>query len=658
MEAVETKAIQTYQTNMSYFSEHQPELYKKLSLLETAIERGLYTPKYDLEYKNGYFDVYVRETDSFLYGRDTNTFAEETAKTASLKKNYQAYETVPSYSNYKGDRLKHVYPLMQYVNANAGLDTHMKKVHKYIFIGSGLGLHLSTIDRSFRPEECLLIEDDLELFKLSLFVTDYTAISKHTFVHYAVSQTTDEFAQTVTKFLNRMFFYNRFIKFFYHPGHSTVKMKFIQQMVATQSFIVFSYDLLLNKFLYPLEYINHGYRILDISRPLNSPILEEKPVLLLAAGPSLQKNIEWLKNNHGRFILVAASATLKKLYAEGIAPDIVTHIDGFDVSMAHYEGIPVETFLKNTLYLFGPFVPTQLREMLPKEKMFFFESGTFYFENFGSLATPCVGSTTLGLMLILGVRRLYLLGLDLAFDQETGSTHIDSHLQVTRFTDKDMEVQERTSLKTTVPIEGNFRDHVFTSSVLNKSVQIIYSLIPSWKNAEQTVYNLNDGAKLRDAVPTRVEEIDVGSLEVLEKTELSSALQSLFESRSALSLSRGDTDSMRRRLEHIRTIHRHVRAFKSAPHTTVESFGSALKTLASQLIMTKGREADNASLVYLYYLQYTLPLIFDLFNTRELSNPKKHIKKVSQLFGQGIEAITEQYETTLQNFLEEKTKEQ
>lgn len=655
MQAIENQAIQTYSSNMEYFSKHQPELFKKLTLLEAAIEHGKYHPKYDLEYKNNYFDVYIKENSSYLYDSDSTKFAADIARNANLKKESHTFETVPSFGNYQGARLQHLVPIMQYVDAHATLQMHMKKMHKCIFIGVGLGLHLATVHKSFHPKECLIIEDDLELFKLSLFTTDYSALSKNTQLYFSVSETTDQFTATITQFLHTSFVYNRFIKFFDHPGHSTVKIKFIQHAIASQSFMVFSYDLLLDKFLYPLQYINQGYRILNISKPFEKSLLQEKPVLLLAAGPSLQKNIEWVKQNQHKFIVVALSATLKKLYAERIVPDIVTHIDGFDTSMIHYDGVPVETFLKETLFLFGPFVPAALRTMFPKERMFFFESETNYFENFGSIATPCVGSTTLGLMLMLGVERLYLLGLDLAFDQESGKTHMDSHAYNSDFAIDQTGLNNQTGIRTTtVPVEGNFRDHVFTSSLFNASIQSIYRQIPVWKNTRQSIFNLNDGAKLREALAANIKDVDTQHIEAVDKSVLHSNLREVFEHHSVLHLSESDRVSMQKRLDHIRRMHRHIANFQKVPQSTVESFEGGLKTLSSQLIITRGREADNASLVYLYYLQYSLPLIFDLFNTRELTNPKKHLKKISKLFSDGVSAITEQYETALEKFLEEK----
>lgn len=656
MQAIENQAIQTYSDNMTYFSKHHPELFKKLNLLEAAIEQTRYLPKYELEYKNNYFDVYIKESDSFLYGSDSTQFAAKMASDADFKKDSHAFETVPSYSNYNGPLLQQVVPIMRYVNENASRQAHMKKMHKCIFVGVGLGLHLSTVHKSFRPEACLIIEDDLELFKLSLFTTDYSALAKHTKLYFSVSETTDQFTVTINSFLNILFFHNRFIKFFYHPGHSPVKMKFIQHTIATQSFIVFPYDLIEDKFLTPLQYINRGYRVLNISKNLEEPVLHEKPVLLLAAGPSLQKNLEWVKQHQHKFIIVAVSATLKKLYAEGIVPDIVTHIDGFDASMAHYDDVPVETFLKDTIFLLGPFVTAELRERLPKEHIFFFESGTSYFENFGSLVTPCVGSTTMGLMLMLGVHRLYLLGLDLAFDQESGKTHIDGHVNVSEFSQDLTSLNDHMSLNTTtVPVQGNFRDHVFTSSILNISVQSIYRQMPAWKNPRQLVFNLNDGARLREAQPVHAEEVETQSMNSLEKNKLQTELLDLFKHHSAFRLSETDMLSMQKRLDHIRQMQRHIIAFQNASHPSMESFSSNLRTLASQLIMTKGRETDNASYVYLSYLQYTLPLIFDLFNTKEVLNPKKHIKKISKLFGTGVSEITQKYKIALEKFLDEST---
>lgn len=69
--------------------------------------------------------------------------------------------------------------------------------------------------------------------------------------------------------------------------------------------------------------------------------LQGKPVIIISPGPSLQKNIEFLRQLKGRAILLAAAQTGPALVKAGIVPDIVLVIDPQDY--AHYiDGMPCD----------------------------------------------------------------------------------------------------------------------------------------------------------------------------------------------------------------------------------------------------------------------------------------------------------------------------
>ena len=184
----------------------------------------------------------------------------------------------------------------------------------------------------------------------------------------------------------------------------------------------------MEKYLRPLEYINDGYRILNISSPIKNDLFSKKPVILVTAGPSLKKNMECLEKNHKKFIVVAVSATLKTLKTHNITPDIVTHIDGFEASLKHFEGFNVKEFLKNSTIILGPFAHSLVKYFFDKSQVYYYEEDSAYVDGFGSLSAPCVGSFSLLMSLILDVSELYLLGLDFAVDQKTGATHSSEHV--------------------------------------------------------------------------------------------------------------------------------------------------------------------------------------------------------------------------------------
>ena len=54
---------------------------------------------------------------------------------------------------------------------------------------------------------------------------------------------------------------------------------------------------------------------------------EEYPAFIVSAGPSLDKNIDELKNIKGRGVIMAVDTAIKPLLKKGIVPDIVASVD-------------------------------------------------------------------------------------------------------------------------------------------------------------------------------------------------------------------------------------------------------------------------------------------------------------------------------------------
>lgn len=664
MHTIEQEAIKRYNKNLSYLSGNHQELFKQISIFNTALEQNLYKPKYELEYKDGYFDVFEHASGSFLYNENSQEHAKAVAKSVNTQKNNHLFDGLLIYYAYKrvvdiagNDILKELIPIMHYANTRINPTMHMKKIEKFIFIGVGLGIHLLEVDKKIRSEEYLLIEDDLELFRLSLFTTDYEQLGKNSVLHFSIAQKANEFALVVNNFLRGTFMSNRFLKYYHLQSHDIEKIKLIQNALSIQSFMIFTYDFTLDKLLRPLEYINRGFRVLNLTQKQNNSPFFEKPVLLLAAGPSLQKNIAWVKSNQDKFIIVAVSATLKKLYAENITPDIVTHIDGFEMSMLHFDGIPVESYLKDTLFILGPYAPKSLREMINKDKIFYFEDETRYFENFGSLSAPCVGTTTLALMLIFGTVELYLLGLDLALDQKTGKTHGDDHFYVQKIDIDKISLNETMHMeKNTFLVQGNFQKSVYTNSLLDISIQGVYGFMPVIKEDYQNIYNLNDGALLRETIPTPIQNINTTAMSSIDKSALHAAIYSLLSQQSAIELSPEDILSMHRRLEHIQWAKNQLKKHRKIRYKDIDGYCYHLLGLVSDLIKPKTRESVNISNVLYSYFQYSIPIIFDLLNTSELVNPLKHIKELDAILLSQLLKIIKRYEDGLQSFFNSTTR--
>jgi hypothetical protein len=66
------------------------------------------------------------------------------------------------------------------------------------------------------------------------------------------------------------------------------------------------------------------------------------PAVCVAAGPSLVKNVDLLRdaNTRSKVVVIAAQTALKPLLARGIRPDFVTALDYSHISSRFYEGLP------------------------------------------------------------------------------------------------------------------------------------------------------------------------------------------------------------------------------------------------------------------------------------------------------------------------------
>ena len=139
--------LETYSENMQWFKENNQELYHKLNILEIAITSNKYAQKYELEVKEGYFDIYSKEDSEYIYKENSYLYAEKELKNMTFD-NY-SYNFNPYY-HYKFDNdqtVKHIIKqkpdidflsgtadILHYINKNIKSNKRkVNKINKYIF---------------------------------------------------------------------------------------------------------------------------------------------------------------------------------------------------------------------------------------------------------------------------------------------------------------------------------------------------------------------------------------------------------------------------------------------------------------------------------------------------------------------------------------------
>ena len=649
--------LNNFNANIAYIERFHPKLFEKLSALDTAVANGHYQERYELVYEGEGFDVLERATGTYLYNKKINSHAKLSAQTLDRKLDNNTFECFfpQHFTQEMLDELQKIQeqdtlkahksftaPII-FKTQNHTTDT-LKKVEKFIFFGVGLGEHLFEIDSTIKAENYLIVEDDLELFRLSLFVQDYSALAKRATLFFAVFEDDNEFSHTVNDFLQKQFYQNHYIKYFQLLSHSEEKANRFYLSLINQGDLQFYFNDYMLISTRPLEFFASHYKVLQRSLSLQNSPLFEKPFLLCASGPSLQHNIEWLQNNAKNFIIVAVSSALQYLEKFDIKPQIVVHLDPFDASWKSFERLSSLSFIDDALIFAAASSPKIILEKLPKEHIYLFEASTTYQRDSLQLSAPCVGSLAYQLLLVLKAQHIYLLGLDFAVDQETLKDHAGEH-QDTRELQRDntLETQDVLDAKEgLIEIDGNMRDKVLSTPSFFASVDTINRYFHQLTHSFQKIYNLSDGAKLSAAKPQKTQNIS--HLSPISSHEISE-LHTFVEEHTQTKLTRDDINKLLAKHKHAQKLLKRLRNFQ--PKKELHKYAADITTLLLPSDEITKYELSRVIESYLYYI-----LHFIHFRLTQTDATHNDAQKLHTLLSKQLTILITYYIDTIEKIRE------
>jgi hypothetical protein len=647
MDNINEMIVQNFNENIEYLQQDHPELFQKLSAFDTAVANGHYKEKYELVYENGNFDVLETASQTYLYNKNTSLHTQQSLQNtnnqldnnlfecftrASYSKeeiqNYKSNETLDSHQNFTAE-------LVAFSNTMTYNETGCS-IEKYIFFGTGTGVHIAPIIQKLSPSYILIIEDDLELFRLSLFCTNYAQLAKERELLFSVFEDADEFNATTEIFLNTKYYLNHYIKYFELLSHSREKNNLFYLALTNQPHLRFLFNDLLLTYTRPLEYMVQQYAIVQNSLKLSTyPTL---PFLLLASGPSLEKHIKWVQKNQENYTIVAVSSALKFLLDNNVKIDIVTHLDPFEASKHSFDRLPSLTPLENTLKLFSVNTPPSIMKLFHKNDIFLFETGTSYGENSLKISSPCIGSWSLLMLLAIEAKEIYLLGLDLALDSQTGKNHMSEHQTqyALDLTGNDMQDGTLKYKDSAMKIAGNLQTEVYTTPHFYASVAIINKYFPQVKKSFQKVYNLSDGAYFNIAEPVVTSDLE-------HKTNAATAcdLKKILTQYSTHSFSNA---VVQKKLLHAKKLHTEIASFHYEQSLSAEEYISNIIQIIASEKMTRYFELSRA---LEDCLKFTAHYIFYALSH---SKTKAMNPALDTIFRSNILKLIDYYSNTLEKF--------
>lgn len=182
---------------------------------------------------------------------------------------------------------------------------------------------------------------------------------------------------------------------------------------------------LADNILYNMPYIIRGSSVYDLKETFRAMDLGDTPVIIISAGPSLDKNIKELKKAEGKAFIIAVDSALKAMVREGIHFNMAVSVDprkNPDVFM--------DERVNQFPYVLASYSIPMIAEK--NKNHLFFEDG-YGFETFKKLfyrdtrkrldalkTGGSVATEALSLAIDLGFRNIVFVGQDFAFTEGKG----------------------------------------------------------------------------------------------------------------------------------------------------------------------------------------------------------------------------------------------
>lgn len=371
-----------------------------------------------------------------------------------------------------------------------------------LFLGIFSGLHIAHF--LARSEICnaVFIEPDIERFLLSTYFLDYEAIQNR------LGRLVLHVGEEVPKTLPNMLIAD-------YPATSSAWVRVLQgypsedfdrtlddfkmrwrQLVE----IMVPFDREVRNLTYAARNI-HDKRLIWAKRP---ELSAASRIAVVASGPSLENDIEWLKANRERLVIMAAHSAVRVLMRNDIRPDFQCNLETELTEelldkLSMEKDIPLLNYYKADPALIERFDRVLLVTEVGKANPVFWKAAM-------NGTHPTTGNLAVSVALHCQPKEVYLLGLDLSY-RDIKRTHVKGSW----YDDNEGAGHRDFEGRELIPAPANFTEGgetVSTTAYHNVARSIIETMVARQQGVVK-VYNLSDGVGIAGAEPRRSSDIEL-----------------------------------------------------------------------------------------------------------------------------------------------------
>ena len=678
--ALHDSVIATYQHNLKLLSYIDTDLLARIDTLSDAINTGAYPERYSLEFikENGDFDIFDTNTQKYIYNkkpRQWNNKAVNSIDFDSLNSiNFVNFKekivdiTEMKNSIFDINSKKTITDISNFSNILSEYETpktkNFKKFLKFIFIGSLLGRHIYKIGHKFGCKHYFIMEQNLEIFRLSLFACDYSVLLQNDgTVSFSIMDDDADLFKKLDNFFNLEITSNTVYKFYSTNYGVQGYLDKITNAVLSRDPHLFDYNSRLYNITKSLSYVFGNFKVLNFGKvnQNQSANIADIPVLFIGAGPSLSQNMAWLKENHKKFLIVAMAATLKTLEKNDITPDIITSTDPQFAQINNQLNIQNTQMIENAIKVFSINTDQKIFEKFQdSSKIYTFETLVAILNGNKIANGISIGEVTFHILLFLNFKNIFMLGIDLALDQKTGGTHDDSldrKNSTYDISEQSLSQNEITKKQTysiredLIKVPGNFLPEVVTTRLFALSLNEYNNCSQQHKKEWQTIINMSEnGAKIQNTLSIRCGELNFEDLPNIEKTTLAQSITKMLDQISCKRLDQSTQEKLKSELQAIGNFKKILADNISTNFETFDSFKKFCDDRFYEILKTIGTQNFLAEILINYYFIINRYIDF-CFNDQKIKNESALIYEVSFAWIMLTTNIVSQYQKELELLL-------
>ncbi len=397
----------------------------------------------------------------------------------------------------------------------------LKLIPTFICVGIDLGYHLNELYERLNIKNLILIEPNSDLFFASLYTFDWNNLL--TYIHdnnkkigiFLESQWS-KLQDELTLYFVKHGVFLLFANYFFTAPRSSDYTELTQRLKNT-----WLNHKVLSFFDDDIFAINHSCTsILKHKRFMKTGFVEKEyrkiPVFIIGAGPSLDDDIAFLRENQDKALIVACGTAIDSLYHTGIKPDFYANTERGPEDAQSLEKIPDRAFFDDIILLATdvchPNVVSFFKNtaIFAKYDEFFLSYLKINYPHLPDISiayriNPIVANMAISAVLALGFEELYLFGIDNGkkIDKETIHSRFNTIYSQYGCDDKNG------NYVLTHKIKGNFDGFCETNYIYKMCLDSITKSLKIYtaENSSIKCFNCSDGAYIPETIPLHSNDI-------------------------------------------------------------------------------------------------------------------------------------------------------